>query len=160
MTSSWDWTRGYPSSAGDVTTTDVAMAGGIDAEKSNVQQSWDIREDFEVTAGDTTTAVGDERIEIWPVPDTADTLYVEGKRNLKAFATGSDTADLDDQLIVLTAAAELLGRENKKDGQAKAAAAQLRYGQMKRRSQQDTPAFKLRGEQTTQPRERLRAKWS
>ncbi len=146
--------------AGDVTTTDVAVSGGIDAEKSNLQQRWDIKQDDEATIGATTSTTGDERLEIWPVPDTADDLYVEGKRNLTDLLVDADTCDLDDQLIIMTAAAEMLARENKKDGAAKAAAAKLRYHQMKRRSRQATPAFKIRGEMEHLPRERLRAKWS
>jgi hypothetical protein len=123
--------------AGDMTiSTPAAMAGGVDAEQSSPPSRWEVREDDETDA---------EAIEVWPVPDTADVLYITGKRNLADLLVDADTCDIDDQLIILTCAAEMLARSNKKDGQAKAQAAQARYFQMKRRSKSGKPAFQLRG---------------
>jgi hypothetical protein len=123
--------------AGDMTiSTPAAMAGGVAAEQSSPPTLWEVREDDETDA---------EAIEVWPVPDTADVLYLTGKRNLGALLVDADTCDLDDQLLILTVAAEMLARSNKKDGQAKAAAAKLRYYQMKKRSKAGSSPFLLRG---------------
>ncbi len=123
--------------AGDMTiSTPAAMAGGVAAEQSSPVTRWEVREDDETDS---------EAIEVWPVSDAADTLYLTGKRNLGALLLDADTCDLDDQLIILTVAAEMLARSDKKDGQAKAAAAKLRYYQMKKRSKAGSPPFLLRG---------------
>ena len=123
--------------AGDMTiSTPAAMAGGVAAEQSSPVTRWEIREDDETDS---------EAIEVWPVSDTTDVLYLTGKRNLRALLVDADTCDLDDQLIILTVAAEMLARSKKKDGQAKAQAAQLRYHQMKKRSKAGSPPFLLRG---------------
>lgn len=51
--------------------------------------------------------------EVWPIPATSDaTLRFRGKKVLSALVADSDTADLDDQLIVLHAAAELLAPDD------------------------------------------------
>ena len=124
--------------AGDVTTTDVAMADGVDAEQSDPPIRWDLLEDDETDA---------EAIEIWPVPATSDAeLWLVGKRALGDLLVDADTALLDDQLLYLTAAAELLARSKKADAQTKAVAAARRYNQLKARSRASVPPFKLRGD--------------
>lgn len=56
-----------------------------------------------------------EQIEIWPVPASNDqSLQFIGLRALRPLVKMSDVADLDDELIVLTAAAELLARKDDK----------------------------------------------
>ncbi len=123
--------------AGDLTiSTPAAMAGGVAAEQSSPPALWEVREDDETDT---------EAIEVWPVPDTADVIYLTGKRNLRALLVDADTCDLDDQLLILTVAAEMLARSDKKDGQAKAQAAKLRYYQMKKRGKTGMPPFLLRG---------------
>lgn len=61
----------------------------------------------------------DEQIEVWPIPDQAgdavnriNLLKVVGTRNLASLINDSDRADLDDRLIVLYAAAEMLSGAN------------------------------------------------
>ncbi len=126
--------------AGDVTTTDVAMAGGVDAEQSDPPSRWELLED------DETNAVA---IEVWPVPASSDAeLWLVGKRALGDLLVDADTALLDDQLLILTAAAELLVKAKKQDAQAKAIAAGRRYNQMKARSRAAAQPFKLRGGMT------------
>src|SRR5262245_60640456 len=68
----------------------------------------------------------DEDIELWPISDTnADPETMEGMlkftgiRNLKPFVQDSDRADLDDRLIVMFGAAELLAAAGAKDAQLK-----------------------------------------
>ena len=77
----------------------------------------------------------DEQIEIWPISDldgTAETreayFKVTGIRRLNPLVDERDRADLDDQMLVLFAAAELLGP---KDGQAKLSLANSRYAKLR-----------------------------
>jgi hypothetical protein len=79
-----------------------------------------------------------EDIELWPIPDTNaddDTRegYVKltGIRNLSTFVAETDTADLDDQLIVLFAAAEELAAIGAKDAELKRVAARARYDKLR-----------------------------
>ncbi len=121
---------------GTVTVTDVALAGGVDADQSSNPLSWEIMED------DETDAVA---IEIWPVPFEADIIYITGKRVLKAFSADADVADLDDTLLVLTAAAELLAKSKSEDAKIKANAAQARYVRLRGRYQVGSRPIQLRG---------------
>lgn len=67
-----------------------------------------------------------EMLEIWPIPAVnADTTTLEGRvkitgiRQLKPLVAESDTADLDDRLLVLHCAAEYLAATGAKDAQVK-----------------------------------------
>lgn len=80
------------------------------------------------------------QIEFWPIPsNNADTktgtnsVRIHGIRNLSPFVATSDTADLDDQLIVLYTAAEVLTRQKQGDAQSKLAQAQAHYQRLKAR---------------------------
>lgn len=53
--------------------------------------------------------------ELWPLPQTAGTIRFEGQRLLNPLEQDTDCADLDDQCIVLFAAAKLLARRRKAD---------------------------------------------
>ena len=68
----------------------------------------------------------DETVEIWPISDTNATeatregyLKFTGIRNLNQLVDDGDRADLDDRLIVLYAAAEMLAAGGAKDAQLK-----------------------------------------
>lgn len=68
----------------------------------------------------------DETVEIWPISDTNATeatregyLKFTGIRNLNNLVDDGDRADLDDRLIVLYAAAEMLAAGGAKDAQLK-----------------------------------------
>ena len=80
------------------------------------------------------------QIEFWPIPSNnsdlttgTDSVRIHGIRNLSQFIATSDTADLDDQLIVLYTAAELLTRQKQGDAQSKLAQAQAHYQRLKAR---------------------------
>lgn len=71
-----------------------------------------------------------DQIELWPIPgltgDTVnqlDIVRVHGVRNLAPLVADTDTADLDDRLLVLSAAGELMSGD---DGKKKMALAQRR----------------------------------
>lgn len=59
------------------------------------------------------------RFEVWPVPATEQKLRFIGKRALTTLTSDSHTADLDDVLIVLFTAADILARKKSQDAQLK-----------------------------------------
>lgn len=80
----------------------------------------------------------DETVEIWPISDvnaTAATregyLKFTGIRNLKELVDDGDRADLDDRLLVLYAAAEMLAASNAKDAQLKLDQANALYARLR-----------------------------
>lgn len=80
------------------------------------------------------------QIEVWPIPteDSNTTtkqgmLRLHGIKNLGGLINETDTADLDDQLIILYAAAEMLARQKQSDAQNKLAQAQAHYSRLKAR---------------------------
>lgn len=80
----------------------------------------------------------DDQIEIHPISDQDGTandlegyLRVWGTRRLRPLVQDGDRADLDDSLIVLFAAAEILGGKGAKDGAIKTSLAQKRYSTLK-----------------------------
>ncbi len=82
--------------------------------------------------------VEDDQIEIWPISDTngdEDTLegylQVTGIKRLSPLVEESDTADLDDRLIVLYAAAEVLGGKGSKDANIKLSLATKRHAKLR-----------------------------
>ena len=93
-------------------------------ERSSPSLKWDIRE-----------TGSSEQIEIWPIPnDNIQTLYFTGTKSLGNLIQEADTADLDDQLIVLFAAAEVLSRQKSADAQAKLELANRRLATLKKNS--------------------------
>jgi hypothetical protein len=79
-----------------------------------------------------------DRIELWPIPaldagpsSLEGTIKVVGIKRLSKFRDDADTADLDDRLIVLYAAAELLAAAGGKDAQLKLQQAAARYAALK-----------------------------
>lgn len=74
----------------------------------------------------------DEQYEIWPVPATNGyRLRFNGIRKLKPLLADGDRADLDDHLIVLFAAAEILARRKSADADAKRTLAGRLYQRLK-----------------------------
>lgn len=107
---------------------DTECYAGIDSDGG--QQGWPVRR-WRIWE--------DDRIELWPVSDQ-DTgtgigddgsIKVVGIRNLRPFRDDTDVCDLDDRLIVLYAAAELLAAAGAKDAQLKLQQAAARYAKLK-----------------------------
>jgi hypothetical protein len=72
------------------------------------------------------------QIEVWPLPETNGTvLRLRGTRNLNPLIANSDTADLDDMLIVMFVAAELAAKQRQDDAQAKLQIAQSHLAKLK-----------------------------
>lgn len=86
----------------------------------------------------------DEQLEIWPIPASDDqTLYLFGTKNLAPLIEESDRAELDDRLIVLFAAAEMLARQGSKDAKAKLEQAQGRLQTLRRNSMNNTKTIQM-----------------
>lgn len=51
-----------------------------------------------------------DQIEIWPSPNSAQTVRFTGQRAIRVLASASDTADLDDLLVVYFVAGDYLGQ--------------------------------------------------
>jgi hypothetical protein len=59
------------------------------------------------------------QLEVWPLPETNDLrLRLKGTRNLAPLLANGDEADLDDRLITLFTAAELVAKQNQNDAEA------------------------------------------
>jgi hypothetical protein len=70
--------------------------------------------------------------EVWPVPESNDTkLKMRGVRKLRPFVADADQCDIDDELIILFASAEVLARQKSPDAQLKLDLATKRFGRMK-----------------------------
>lgn len=83
----------------------------------------------------------DNRIEVWPIPaqngsaaTTDGLIRITGIRKPNPLVNDAHTADLDDQLIVLYAAAEILARQKQADAQNKLQQAQAHYARLKARN--------------------------
>lgn len=83
---------------------------GISLDHYNSRDSDNDEREDPVTRWDVIDTGDGEQIEVWPIPDSDGTLLrFRGIRKLNPLVEDSDIADLDDQLIVLFAAGELLG---------------------------------------------------
>jgi len=61
-----------------------------------------------------------QQFEVWPMPaSNAGVLGFEGKRTFAALADNADNCQLDDQLIILSVAAEILAGNKQADAQTK-----------------------------------------
>ena len=99
-----------------ITLTHYSHSDSDNDVRSDPVQRWDVKD----------TGSG-EQVEVWPIPATDDiALRFTGIRNLNTLVDNNDTADLDDQLIVLFAAGEIMGG-------AKNPEAQMKLSQGKRR---------------------------
>jgi hypothetical protein len=100
------------------------------------------------------------QIELWPIPSQngsasplTGVVRFTGIRKLSPLVAESDTADLDDTLLVLYSAAEILAREKASDANLKLQMAEAHYRRLKaRNAKRDTfslsseePRWQLRG---------------
>jgi hypothetical protein len=112
---------------------DYAQYNSDSGDRGDPVQKWDVRH--------TGSA---EQIEVWPIPSsTTAFLQFEGIKTLGALTSGTDTADLDDKLIVLFAAAEVLARKKSEDASAKLDLARQRYSRLKGLSRGNRPTVAI-----------------
>lgn len=92
--------------------------------RANPAQRWDIRWTGE-----------QEQLEIWPIPpDDVNSIQFTGIRKLRPLIDTDDVADLDDRLITLFVAADVLAHSESPDATAKLRQAQQLYARLKGRS--------------------------
>lgn len=110
--------------------------------RSSPAQRWDIR-----------SVEDKEQIEVWPIPaDSANSMQFTGIRRLRPLVDGNDVCDIDDRLITLFAASEILAHGENADANVKLKAAQQLYARLKGRSAGARPTFRLgMGLPTPQP---------
>lgn len=96
----WSGIWGEPIERGITLDHYNAMDSDLDV-RSDPVQAWDFRDNS-----------GACQVEVWPVPASNQTnaLRFIGKRALKPFVADNDLCDIDGQLLVLWAAADILGR--------------------------------------------------
>lgn len=81
-------------------------AGFKPGERADPALKWDMRTDDEFAT----------KIEIWPTPASNNySLQIIGIRKLRPFVHDADLCDMDDELILLFAAAQMLARQGAKD---------------------------------------------
>lgn len=100
---------------------EYAVFNSENDERSSPVQRWDIK--YTGTK---------EQIEVWPIPDDdTQQLQFKGMQKLVKMVADADKAIMDDTLIVLTAAAEILARQKDEDAPLKQKAAKARLMQLK-----------------------------
>lgn len=99
-----------------------------------------------------------DQIEIWPIPSqdgstatTSNVIRFTGIRKLRPLVSEADLADLDDTLLVLFSAAEMLAREKSADANIKLQLADQHYKRLKARSSK-SETFSLAGGSTQSAR--------
>lgn len=106
-----------------ITPREYAIYNSDDDVRSEPAMAWDVR----------WTGTKDQ-IEIWPLPvSNTQFLQFTGIRALRPLVADNDVADLDDQLIVLFCAAEILARQGAKNAPMVLKLAQSRLGTMRAR---------------------------
>lgn len=88
---------------------------------------------------------GTKKLEVWPIPASAQTLIFEGRPALGALSSDSDTCLVDDLLLVLFTAAEILARQKQGDAAAKLAKANDRLNWLKGNRPSEFERFSLSG---------------
>lgn len=93
-------------------------------ERSDPVLAWDIRD-----------VAGATQIEVWPIPASANqSIQITGIRSAPKLVNNADICLLDDDLVVLHAAAAILKRQKSADAQEVAAEATSRFQLLKGRS--------------------------
>lgn len=109
----------------------------FDSNASTPEQS------FPVLKWDIRHTGSSEQLEVWPIPSQTATLYMFGTKILGDLIQESDTAELDDRLIVLFAAAEILSRQKSNDAKMKLSQAERRLMVLRRNSQADSKTIQI-----------------
>lgn len=86
------------------------------AEQSDPIQKWRWSQYSNLASPNPTIS---QRFEVWPLPTTEQTIRFTGQRLLSPLVVDSDRADIDDLLLVLSCAVEILLRSKQQDAQAR-----------------------------------------
>jgi hypothetical protein len=120
--------------------TPSAMDGGVTVSRNDPVQRWQIID-----------VDGTPYLEVWPVPASSYYMRLVGIRNLNPLVADADRADLDDSLIVLWSAAEVLA--GKSGGEAKVRLAMQRESELRARLSKGA-VFGIGGNAGSVPRRR------
>jgi hypothetical protein len=94
----------------------------------------------------------DDMIQVWPRPKTGGgTLRMEGMTLPRPLLEDGDKVDLDDQMISLYAAAEILARQRSADAELKLDQATSRYMKLRAQQSASDPVFRLNPTRETRP---------
>lgn len=118
---------------------------GIGQEEYNL-----FRSDLGVTASpvmrwDLVNVGGNLQIELWPIPSVAQSIMLSGTLPLTQMVNDTDPCVIDDLVLVLFTAAEILARKQMGDAQAKAAKAQAALASLKASYPSQFEHFNLAG---------------
>ncbi len=103
---------------------DLSIYDSNAAQRSSPAIKWDVRNTGTI-----------EQMEIWPIPNDAGSVHFFGTKTLSPLIQDDDRADLDDRLIVLFAAAEILARQKSPDAKNKLDMANQRLLRLRSNSQ-------------------------
>lgn len=101
-------------------------------ERSSPMLKWDIRNTGTV-----------EQMEAWPIPNEAGSVHFFGTKKLARLTNDQDRADLDDRLIVLFTAAEILARQKSPDAKNKLDMANTRLLKLRANSQSSSKMIQV-----------------
>ena len=106
-------------------------------------QRWDMIN----TAVGAASPIGHEMMEIWPIPADTAKVRIDAVLKLAPFVADDDKCTLDDTLIILFGAAELLANAERPDAKAKLSSAQQLLKKMTAGSARRTPvnSFSMAG---------------
>lgn len=86
---------------------------------------------------------GEGMIEVWPVPESPQTLRFEGMPVPKTLTADSDVVDLDANVLALFAAGEWLLKQGANDAEMKMQQAQQLYTRLKGNQSESNPVFSV-----------------
>lgn len=85
-----------------------------------------------------------EQMEVWPVPASSQqSIQIEGQARFVPLVDDADLCRIDDQIVVLASAVELVPTKERQSAQAKLAAAQQRIGRIKGRSKANSGTIRM-----------------
>lgn len=122
---------------------------------------YDSDRDIRATPAMNWSQAENDQFEVWPIPPSngnpttlSGAIRFHGKRNLRPLVADADRADLDDTLLVLYSAAEILAREKADDAKLKLQMAERHYVRLKGRTAKRT-TFSMSGDPTHEARRPL-----
>lgn len=102
------------------TTVYCRLPRGIDMHHYNTHDSFTGERADPPMRWDIVDNGGDAQLEIWPIPDTGNySLVIQGLRAISPLVNDGDLVELDDYMIALYCAAELLTNVDKEDAKVK-----------------------------------------
>lgn len=127
------------------------LTRGIGIDQFNITNSEDDERADPVERWDVHATATHEQIEVWPIPNSGgQTIQIRGRIKFAALVDEADLCLLDDHLVVLTSAVELMPL--KSNIQAKLAAAQARLGVVKSRSKTESNRMRMGLGETEAPK--------